>query len=219
MSVEILGTTGISSVQDGIITEGKIGVGAVTNTKIGALAVDNGKIANSAINSSKIADGGISWVDFPSGTILQVVSSTLTSPILISGVVNDYNIMSLSITPKSTSSKILLMINISYGNDAAHATFRLKRDSTLIAAGDGLGSRTQGFAASEYTTTNTNGQNNIGTNYLDLPNTTSQITYYVNVSDPYSTSYAIRINSSLTDGDGTYNGRTISTITALEIKG
>ena len=84
--------------------------------------------------------------------------------------------MSVTITPTSASSKIFIMftVNVSAQSTDRNNSIRLMRDSTEI--GSGTGSSTVNCII--YTRTIDNDiLENKGTQFLDSPNTTSEITY------------------------------------------
>lgn len=160
------------------------------------------------------------------GSVLQVVSTTKTDTFTTSSTSYvDVTGLSLNITPSSTSSKILLFVDVQgisgVSTGDAISAMRLVRNSTAIAVGDASGSRTQasagfglpeGYNRSEqliYTTT-------AGINFLDSPATTSSTTYKIQVRVE---AYSMAINRSLTDADNASYNRLASTITAMEIAG
>ena len=53
--------------------------------------------------------------------------------------------------------------------------------------------------------------------WLDSPATTSSVTYKAQAANPYSGGYTTVINRTFQDDDYSYNGRTPSTITLMEI--
>ena len=55
--------------------------------------------------------------------------------------------------------------------------------------------------------------------WLDSPSTTSALTYKIQVANPWEASYVTNINRSNDDTSNSYEGRTVSTITVMEIAG
>ena len=153
----------------------------------------------------------------PSGNILQVVSSTKTDSVALSGTpFADVSGLSVSITPRSTTSKFLIISSIN-GQGAVSSSFlatRLMRNSTPICVGDSYSSTASATAATGYTQ-DSGGQLNLTMTHIDSPSTISAITYKVQASSLHtSTAY---INRSQQD-DGSYSrARTTSTITVMEI--
>jgi hypothetical protein len=150
------------------------------------------------------------------GKILQVLSankldtftSTSTTPVDITG-------LSVSITPSSTSSKVLVFCQISGdGLNASNGSmFRLLRGSTDILTPTSPGNRSSG--ALSLFSTNTSTVDNGTIVYLDSPATTSATTYKI---QGFSTSAGtFYINRSSTDTDNSSFMRTVSTITVMEV--
>ena len=152
------------------------------------------------------------------GKVLQVVQTVKTDTFTHStATFTDVTGLSVAITPASASNKILVMVDLqgSGGHDESHLLARLLRDSTVIYAGDTASNRTSGF----YTAISSNlanSESGSGT-FLDTPNTTSAITYKIQIKAPATT--AVYINRTYGDTDsGTYL-RGASSITVMEIKG
>ena len=148
----------------------------------------------------------------PVGTVVQVVQSTKTALQTISvtnGVYYDISGLSVSITPTSSSSKILVMFNIGAcgTSSTADIVFRLVRNSTNIAIGD----------SASYTSTTANRSLNSeltstpSMNFLDSPATTSSTTYKVTGSVPGGGTLTINGRQA----DSAFNA--VSTITVMEI--
>ena len=154
-------------------------------------------------SSSTFLRGDNSWASAgaTAGQVIQVVTATdstersTTSTSYVTGS----NTLSVSITPSSTSNKILILVSFlgfqgfSNGN---RGTWSLYRGSTNLT--------TNGIMYNDYNASAVNVY--IGYSYLDSPNTTSATTY-----QPY-----MKISS----GTVYMNvGNSVGTITALEIKG
>ena len=147
------------------------------------------------------------------GKIGQVVSTTKTDTTTInSQTFTTISGLSLNITPSASSSKILLIMNVSGAGDMT--AFRFLRDSTAIGVGDAASSRIQVTASSPFT--NDNKMFEIGMNFLDSPNSTSQLTFVVQ-SRNLNSSNSAKIGQSVADTDNNQHPRTISTLTAMEI--
>jgi len=142
------------------------------------------------------------------GTVLQVVSTTKTNSFSTStvNVFQDITGLSVSITPTSATSKILVQVVVAAGINLGNTLFNLVRGSTNIAQGtSGTSNATvvanQGSAYHMQT---------LPINFLDSPATTSATTYKLQVNPASQTTY---INVRATDQY--YGG--ISTITVMEI--
>jgi hypothetical protein len=162
---------------------------------------------------NKITSNGLT--NRGTGSVLQVVTANKTDTFSTSSTsFTDITSLSVSITPSSASSKILIMAYISaQGTPAATVTqHRLVRGATAIAVGDAASSRTQASAGLYSSVVDTTQQATIV--FLDSPATTSSTTYKCQMRVNGSTGYVNRTSS---DTDNANNARTISTITVMEI--
>jgi hypothetical protein len=155
------------------------------------------------------------------GTVLQVVSTTKTDTFTTtSSSFVDLTGVSVSITPTSASSKIMIIATLMAGADVASTTFmsRLVRDSTSIALGDSAGSRDRvTFGTDDMITANTN--LSIALTFLDSPSTTSATTYKVQVAQTRTAGGTLTVNRDGNDSDSAQVPRGSSTITVMEIAG
>ena len=117
-----------------------------TTSGINASALSVGSLPSSAvptsgINAASLTVGTMPQARFPSGHVIQVVNVKKTSVTSISsGSWTDVSGMSASITPISTSNKILILISTNYSGYASSPALRLVRDSTALDIGDAGGS-------------------------------------------------------------------------------
>ena len=153
------------------------------------------------------------------GKVLQVVTATKTDVFSVAGGTTFVDItgLSVSITPSSASSKILVLIDVAIGTAATSVyALRLLRNSTPIGGGTARGSRQS--ASKTGGSVDTNGQQTSAFNYLDSPSTTSATTYKVQLLGNDAT---CRINATQldTNTNQSYGSTTSSTITAMEIAG
>jgi len=152
-----------------------------------------------------------------SGKILQVVSTTKTDTFtMASQTFADVTDLSVSITPTSSSNKVLVLLSITGGNNPAafQAFVRLVRNSTDIAIADAAGSRISSTVAGS--AVSTGAIFSLSANFLDSPATTSATTYKVQIAASQSAS-TVTVNRSSDDSNGTGTPRTVSTITVLEV--
>ena len=157
MTVIINGTTGIDTVQDGI----------VTNAKIASMA------------ATKLT-GQVPDANAPSGSVIQVVSATYST----SGSTTSTSYVSTgvtaSITPTSSLSKILVLVSCPIFTTTLGSysvRFNVFRGTT---SGTSLGASNLGFGPfGAYTGINTgvNIWSYLSVNYLDSPSTTSEQVY------------------------------------------
>jgi hypothetical protein len=118
-----------------------------------------------------------------------------------------------SITPRSTSSKILVSIVLNYStlvNASQFVLFRVTRNGTEI--GTSIGTGQKGIASGSYEDGEVNAINNTKIEFLDSPSSSTSTTYKVHIFTPLSVTnlylnYAINGGSSFT---------TISTMTLQE---
>lgn len=154
---------------------------------------------------TKIADAAM-----PSGAVLQVVQTVKTDSFsTASGSFVDITGLSATITPLSTSSKILVDVRLGgYESSAAVAVlFNILRGSTTLSTG----TAGQGTACTMGITINTDRGENVSMCLLDSPSTTSATTYKVQTTVSDGNTFI------LNERTGFYS--TISTITLTEIAG
>jgi len=153
------------------------------------------------------------------GSILQVVQSTKTDSFTTTST--DYVTptgLSVSITPSSTSSKILVHASISFmiSGDSGHAYARILRDSTSIFNADSAGSRNT--ATFVQNNSGGNGDERAAISFVDSPSSISALSYSIRVKSSNGTT--VYVNRSPRDNDGSqYDGRSVSSIVVMEISG
>tara|TARA_Y100000296_G_scaffold78494_1_gene101263 strand:+ start:742 stop:1317 length:576 start_codon:yes stop_codon:yes gene_type:complete len=152
------------------------------------------------------------------GHVIQVVSTNMNTTFTYTGTTySDVTGLSLSITPSSTSSKVLVHYDTVSATTGTYKYF-LKVVRLIGATTTDLG--LPAAAGSRILTQigshgwNTNSVDLVGSfTYLDSPSTTSAITYKVQVS----TEGAWYLNRSVDDTDNANFGRYVSNITAMEV--
>ena len=160
--------------------------------------------------------GGTSALQSSAGKVLQVVSATKTDTFsTTSSSYVDVTGLTVSITPTSSSSKILVLGSINYGASADVGFFRLVRDSTALQVGDAAGVRVQATGQMRNSTDSADADT-ASVLYLDSPATTSSVTYKIQAASSPG-GYTTRFNSSADDANQTNRGRTASSITVMEI--
>lgn len=189
---------------------------AVAGTTTLTLPTANGTIITTGSTGQSIPKAAL-----PTGSVLQVVqtvkSDTFTTT---SSSYVDITGLSVNITPTSVSSKILVIVTVSYGGGQNSYGFgRILRNGTAIAQGDSDGaSRTEcTFSMNiENTVSGVAKTQSAGMTFLDSPATTSSITYKIQGISGYSGS-VLSINRSGDNNNDTYSGLGISSITVMEI--
>jgi len=151
--------------------------------------------------------------------ILQVVQSVKTDVASVSGGTFADIGLSASITPSSSSSKILVQVQANTGGSVGFSMkTRLMRGSTAIHIGDAASSRPRATTENTGTYSTNNNDNSFPVNiiFLDSPSTTSAVTYKVQYAS-YG-SFVVYINRSGSDRDTSeYEARTASSITLMEV--
>ena len=174
--------------------------------------------AGTVVTTAGLPSGLITASDLPSGSVLQVLSTTKTDTFSSSSSSwTDITGLSVSITPNSTSSKVLVMYSVvTSENNQSFPILRLVRDSTAIASGDSYASSKLGTTVA-YGGGQVNTITTQSTQYLDSPSTTSATTYKVQIIA--TASVAHYINRNQRDDGYYYEPRTVSSITVMEIAG
>jgi len=158
------------------------------------------------------------------GSVIQIVSST-KQDIWSGGAYPNWGTvtgLSVSITPTSSSNKILILGQVSCSAGYWEVKGRLIRDGNAIAGAMGAprGNRAVAtFVMNEYDGAAVGYGMYCGhINYLDSPTTTSSVTYGVQMRS-YNASYSIGVNYNVYTDDNadTYYGNGISTLTAIEV--
>jgi len=158
---------------------------------------------------------------FPAGSVLQVASAIKTDSFSLTTIntFTDITGLSVTITPTSATSKIL--VSVSVGGAAMSApgaqAYRLVRGSTAIGVGTAAGSR----QATSWRDFNGSSDGNVAFGgytftFLDSPATTAATTYKLQVSLQTGTGYINRSPND-TDTDAPWGSRPASTITVMEI--
>ena len=180
----------------------------------------------STIKVDTITDTSGNSTPYIKGAVLQMpfTQYTGTTSVSTSADTNGtVDVLSVNITPKSTSSIIKLDAHIfhewSDQGDATNSVWFFYRDSTLLKA-PSAGSRPCGISMSRLS----HHSNDAGSSpeiayysYFDAPNTTNQITYKVGFLVRFNRT--IYINRTVTDNDNNSHERGVSFISATEIGG
>ena len=163
------------------------------------------KINNNTLSAittlpAAIATGKVLQIQSTQG--INEFSSTSSSFVDVTG-------LSLTITPSSSSNKILLLCNVNTYQGSTESYFAMRWERAIsggATTGLGHGTYGQSFARSAVANDFWGG---VGMTYFDSPSTTSEITYQVQGSNTGgSTNFQISVNSTST-----------SNIMALEIAG
>ena len=202
----------------------------ITGLQINSANIVDGSIVNADINdlaASKLtgalpAISGAALTNLDAGKILQVKQTTKIDTFTTSSQsYTDVTGLSVSITPASSSNKILIILDIKVGAGHEDAAFagRLVRGSTAIYVGNASGA--SGRTLGSFGTSRQSG--NAGYDiiqdrqavFLDSPSTTSSTTYKVQVQG--NNGRDTLVNRTYDDSDDDYTPRVASSITVMEV--
>ena len=158
---------------------------------------------------TQITGDGLATSGLPTGSVLQVVQGSTTSHLNTSSTSYVDSGVSASITPSSTSNKILVLVSLhagttDSGGNGAETGIQLLRDSTQIAEYQ------RGIFHDDSTGGTSHVDAVISLCKLDSPSTTSSVTYKPQVK---TSSGSFRVNDYSTSANST------SSITLMEIAG
>ena len=193
--------------------------GTVNADKLATNAVTNAKVA-SGVSASKLTTGTLPHLQLPAGSVLQTLQGSKTDTSAISSTSFTDIGLSVSITPKATSSKILVKV-VLYGY-AGHyvGKSRVMRDSTELGRAASASNRPAEALPFSSPPDTDGSMMGISTEILDSPSTTSAITYKIQSACRADGTEATYINRSESDRNTTsYDPRTVSYITVMEIAG
>ena len=158
--------------------------------------------SDGSVTESKIGSGAVTSAKLSSGKVLQVVSVVDSTEVIVNNQTYTDTGLTANITPISTSSKVLVMVNHSYLSSSTNTThfagIKLLRGSTDIF---------------DPQATNSTGPFGIGINlagshysffpmqFLDSPNSTSQQTYKTQCRN-YTSTTTFRVNPSAASNNG-----------------
>tara|TARA_R100000697_G_scaffold120320_1_gene145359 strand:+ start:429 stop:1040 length:612 start_codon:yes stop_codon:yes gene_type:complete len=184
-------------------------------------APDSNPASDRTLKLPSDADGTILTTNSATGKILQVVSTTKTDQFSVTPSAAETAITGLtaSITPNSTSNKVLITCHLSaIASNNVYTYFAFTRGGSKITAacGDAQGSRSQAMVGTfPYNDTDT--MNNFYFHYLDSPSSTSALTYGVNYIRGSTSSHTFYVNYGTVSSDVATRATFSSTITAMEV--
>ena len=143
-------------------------------------------LASNITGTLPTGNGGTGATSFAPGKVLQVINSVSSTEVVVSNNTPVDSGLTATITPSSSSNKILVFANctgIGKGTNNTWAEIKLVRDSTNIV---------QDFEARGGSTgdTSANKIGGVSVNFLDSPSTTSATTYKVMLRSGNNSSYA-----------------------------
>lgn len=125
----------------------------------------------------------------------------------------DIGTLSVSITPSSATSKILILYTVNLGVSSQFSRTLLLKDSVALIQGDAASSRMRATTEVMIGLIHTH-----TFSYVDSPGDTSAHTYKVQMGHNQTSSSNVSYNKSNTDTDSTSFPRAISNIIAIELK-
>ena len=150
------------------------------------------------------------------GGIIQVVQATLDTKTSTTSTSYTDTGLSVTITPKFSTSKILIRynINVSINSDSNIAFFQIVRGSTAVGNGNQGSSRTKCHTALRGQHSDTNPHGVTSGEFLDSPSTTSATTYKIKYTVDGNTCF---INKATGDSDVAAHPSPLSTLTLMEV--
>jgi len=157
------------------------------------------------------------------GGIIQVVQTIKSDSSAVTGPTFADSGLSVTITPQSSSNKILIIADMNIGSSTSYdSKLRLVRNSTDIYLGDADGTRPR---VTRVVNTHPPSSYGIYHNvpaqivFLDSPATTSSVTYKIQMAA--YTSHTVYLNRSHQNQQvaGEYDGKPSSSIMAMEVSG
>lgn len=194
--------------------------GVCLSTTRPAAPYDGQMIYETDTNLVRIWNGSawktLSYSDYTSGSVIQVASATKTDTFSTTSTsFTDVTGLSVSITPVSTSSKVLVIATISgistNNADGGSSGYVIVRGSTIIAQNTSLSQDLAGQLSNRFIGSTAFTVNH-ATTFLDSPATTSATTYKIQVQTQGSNTLYIN-----RDVDGVVGS--VSSITVMEIAG
>jgi hypothetical protein len=195
------------------------GTGTITGISAGGLP--DGSVTAADIESSLDLTG--KTVTLPSGTggkILQVQHTIKTARQNLTNTTakQDITDMSVTITPASNSSKIIILFNLMAATPGQYFTVHLIRGSTEIFLGDAENNNARGVFGTQSPDAYT--AHSISGSYVDTSHNSggSPVTYKMQTSTPWSAAYLVTINSAGTYADASsYMTRGSSSMILMEV--
>ncbi len=201
----------------------ELSVGSLSGLAANSYVVD---VASGSTLDVTNATGTIPGAVLPAGSILQVVSTTKTdaySSSVSSNVFVTPTGMSATITPSSSSNKILISCHlgiVASSDQTVLVGVALNNGTSRIAIGDAAGSRVSITAGGR----TSSGTSDVAVTtpsfqFLDSPNTVSSITYSVELYNMSGVTRTLYLNRPESNDDNGNRQRAVSTITLMEVAG
>ena len=188
------------------------GNGTVTGVSVGGLP-------DGIVDTDMLAAGAVTAAKKGTGSILQVVSAFSNTHLSSSSTTYvDLTGVTATITPTSSSNKILIICSIALSKENNHSFHgRIVRNGSAISGSGGATSNNQEIDGVWWNIrTAVYSANPSSVNYLDSPSTTSAVTYKAQGKTSGS-SHGFSLNRTGDSGNDLYNSPGFSQITLMEV--
>ena len=187
--------------------------------------ISSGGLPAGSVTTATLADGAAAGSKLGAGSVIQVVQTYRTSIFSEEVTVGNFSsaVMTASITPTSTSNKILVLctLHISTGTTGTNQTNAcqavIKRDGTAIGVGDAAGNRVRATGAGHGSSAVNRMQSNVHMTFLDSPSSTSALSYTAHIKPGFNGTQYVNLNKENSDSDLSSVGRSASSITLMEV--
>ena len=216
----------VGGLPDGTVDSGTIATDAVAIAALAAtgtassttyLRGDNSWATAGSTSATDLTSGTLPAARLPTGSVLSVYYDSITTASNVGGSTYTwYDIpdLSLTITPKSSSSKFWINFRISTSTNGNHSYIGLKCDGTLVHFATSTSSR---LATSSSVSQKTSwDMDESVVSYLWSPATASAVTIKPQCAFENS---SLNINKGWRDTDAVYDARAVSELTVMEIEG
>jgi hypothetical protein len=149
--------------------------------------------------------------------VVSVIKTDTQATSIASGATTAITGFSATITPSTNTSKILVLVQASVSSAGGNGSnVILERDGNPIAVGDAAGPRIrvtsgQGRGASDTV-------DNQSIFFLDSPTSNTAVTYSCLLHNAGTVTANVVVNRSTNDSSSSISGRSVSTITLIEVK-
>lgn len=190
----------------------------LTGDTSGTITVNAPAVAGTNTLTLPASTGTVALTSQLAGTIVKIACDEITAEVSGSGTFSNTG-LEVSITPASTSNKILLLTTGSIGLNTT-AGFRFTQDNTPVGIGDTPSSNTNRQRVSfktKLSDLNTS-QNFVGSCILS-PSSTSSLTYRVQIEADADGTWALNRSFNLSNSDDVSHAVTSSYLYAIELDG
>lgn len=193
----------ISIEADPTLAQGYLKVNGVTAATVTSTGLTTASLQNAAVTGAKLADGMVVQVVQASNGTMSTITGTIPLDNTVPTSTEGTEIISQSITPSSSTNKVLVRAVVPFTAGNANVLFSVFRGSTCIAV-TGVAPTTTDYMQ-------------IGVvEFLDSPATTSSTTY--SVRSGTGSGSTVRICGYFSLGTTVFDGKYLRTLTLTEIK-